>query len=174
MTRIAIAALIALSIPAVGLADERWEHDRGRSGHDHRADGWSGAPAPAPAPARARLDDRRDLARLQVLLARYEEAISRRAVRAQRMVEAEILRALDDEIAESRHELRLVRGYEVRQARAELARLQALRAELARLAGRPGPRAVERKRELVVEATRLARRELRQDRMGGAVAWGRR
>jgi len=170
MTRIAIAALIALSIPAVGLADERWEHDRGRSGQDHRAHGWSGAPAPA----RARLDDRRDLARLRGLLVRYEEAVFRRAVRAQRMVEAEILRALDDEIAESRYELRLGRGYEVRQARAELARLQALRAEFAWLAGRHGPRAVERKRELVVEATRLARRELRQDRMGGAVAWGRR
>ena len=157
MNRTVLAALVVLALPAAALADE------------HRGDH---ADRPSPA-ARS---DRRDVAQLERLLARYDEAAASPGLgRELPRLEAELALAFDDEIAEaraalpaSRHPARFERG----PAYAQLERLLSLKADFTRLQGRYGGRALQAKRADVLELTRIARADLWHAPVAPApVAW---
>jgi len=174
MKRIALVALFALSIPAAASADP-WRERR---------------PAPAPPAAASFRDDRRDVRDLDRLMARYDEAVSRRDRRAMERLESRLLAAIDGEIAEARATLRQcsvgrddrdehgpsgrsgrVEDRRAEQARFELARLTSLRAEFASLQGRFGWRATQRKHAVVAEVSRLAQADLFRQPAPAPVAW---
>ena len=169
MKRLALAALLALTIPAAASADH-WREPR---------------PAPAPVAGPSLRDDRQDLRELRRLMARYDEAAALRDRRAMARIETRLLAAIDEEIAEARRLFRKP-GHErdgygrqdrrrAEQARDEVSRLISLRAELASLQGRFGYRATQRKRALVAEVSRLAQADLWRTPSGAPVAWhGRR
>jgi len=153
MKRTALAVLVALSLPAAATADARLEGHAGRH-----------APPPAAAPAREELALRR-------LVARYLDALAQPAERRRlARLEGEVGAAIDRELAEARARLAATRPGpwaggprgERAAARAQVARLDALRAEFDALSGRFGRRAAARKealaRELLLVAGMDARR----------------
>lgn len=162
MKRIALAALFALSLPAAAAADS-WRE-----------------PRPAPAPPAVR-DDRQDVRELDRLASRYEEAAHRKDRRELARLEARLLAAIDEELAEARRAVRDPRfdrdGYgrqdrrRAELARAELSRLISLRAEFVGLQGRFGYRATERKQLVVGEVARLAKADLWRIPGAAPVAW---
>lgn len=183
MKRIALAALLALSIPAAASADDRRE----------------ARPLPAPPAETTYRADRQDVRELDRLMARYDEAVSQRDRRAMARLESRLLVAIDGEIAEARIALRQCTdgrgGYDGRgwygrdehgqrgrfedrraeQARFELSRLTSLRAEFVDLQSRFSWRATQRKQAVVAEVSRLAQADLFRQPAPAPVAWnGRR
>jgi len=160
-----LAALMALSLPAAASADDRFERD----GHDRRGPAPVWAPAPAPAPGPASRGERGDVRELRLLVERYDAAMARRDRFAMARIEAAVLRALDEEIAEARHDRqgRWNRGVG---PRGELRRLVSLRGELVSLEGRYGWRATQAKRAVAVEVTRIAQADLFRPSGAPAVA----
>jgi hypothetical protein len=180
MNRTALAALIAVTIPVAAVAGDHRPKDR----DEHRPAPTAQLPAPPPpAPAyrvpappppspwqQVRGDDRREVARLERLQEQYRAVVHGwRPPKKVHRLEAEILAAIDGEIAEAR----AASPYAWRGAgparRAELSRLVGLRADFASLMGRNGTRAVQRKAALLDEVTRIALADLRPS--PAALAW---
>jgi hypothetical protein len=137
-------------------------------------------------------DSRWDVAQMQRLLARWDEARARRSTRALRAVEDDVDKALERELAESRAELMRSRAElrrdarddrrddhrdlrddrrdvrddrrDLRDDRRDMRRVEAVRAEMHALRGRMNPRSLDRKRALLVELTQMSFAELREDR----------
>lgn len=180
MIRTALAAALLATVPAATSAQaphlERAQ-DRRELRQDRRELG----------------DDRRDLAWMEQLVARFDAARARRNRAALAAVEGDALRTLDRELQEARVEVAKSAGEarrsggEVRRAdsprelrddrrdlrddrrdlrddRRDAARVSAIRSEFHALRGRMDPRALDRKRTLLVEMTRMARAELQEDR----------
>ncbi len=167
MTRIPLAAALLVALPLTGSAQY--------------------APAPVmPIPERHELrqdrrqltDDRRDLAWFEELVSRYDAARARRSRRALAAVENDVAWALERELREARREV-AQSGHEartdwrddrrddrrdLRDDRRDARQIAALRSEFSQLRGRMNPRALDRKRTVIVELTRVARAELREDR----------
>jgi hypothetical protein len=178
MTRAAAFVALLLLAPAARAYDAN-PAERAQDRHELRQD------------RRARADDRRDLAVMEDLLARYDAARARRdrggLAAVERAVDAELVR----EVRESRHELRKDRREirrdvrevraddprdarddrrdlrdDVRDARVErdmAARREAIQSELRGLRGRMAPPALDRKRALIADLVGLAQAELAQD-----------
>jgi hypothetical protein len=170
MTRIPLAAALLIALPAAGSAQY--------------------APAPVmPVPERHELrqdrrqltDDRRDLAWFEELVSRYDAARARRSRRALAAVEHDVAWALERELREARREVGQARREarsdwredrherrddrrDLRDDRRDARQIEALRAEFSDLRGRMSPRALDRKRMVIVELTHVARAELREDR----------
>ena len=102
-------------------------------------------PPPAARHAPIRMDD--DTRQATALLRAFDDATSRRDVRAIRVVDMQFGAFLQSELREAR----VQRGN-----RNTVYRLTRIESELARLQGRINPRALSAKRDLYVELTRLA------------------
>ena len=102
-------------------------------------------PPPAARHAPIRMDD--DTRQATALLRAFDDATSRRDVRAIRAVDMQFGAFLQSELREAR----VQRGN-----RNTVYRLTRIESELARLQGRINPRALSAKRDLYVELTRLA------------------
>lgn len=161
MIRPTLAAALLATLPAVTLAQPHHQGPQDR--RELRQD------------RRELRDDRHDLAWMEQLLARFDAARARRNRPALAAVEADVSRMLDRELRESRIEVaksggearRSVTGddrRDLRDDRRDLARVRAIHSEFTSLRGRMQRRALDRKRVLIVELTRMARAELREDR----------
>jgi hypothetical protein len=166
MTRHALALLLVLAAPAAALADGPRDRDRDLQ------------PPPRP------VVGARHQQPVVRLLARYRSAAASRWRRQELPpLEARILRAFDEEVAEARAALDAARwdddgpwrrrGSQERQlGRARLEQLASLRAEFGRLCGATGRGAVERKLALVEALARLEAQESGGHRWPAAVAGG--
>ena len=151
MKRTALAVLVAMSLPAAAAADTRPER---RPEHL--------APPPVAAPVQEEVALRR-------LVSRYLEALQQPGERRRvARLEAEVGAAIERELAEARAGLAgarsqpWARGPRHEAARAQVARLVALRDEFGQLQGRFGRRAVARKEALARELVMVAVREVRR------------
>ena len=177
MIRTALAAAALLALPVAGHA---------QVGRDHVERAQDRAEVRQGRHELAR--DRRDLRWMRDLLARFDGARAHRDRRALAVVEQDVLRTLAYEEREARLELRESRG-ELARERAEAAydrrddphdrrddrrdlrddrrdarRVAVIREDFAHLEGRMNRRALDRKRDMLVELIRMARAELREDR----------
>lgn len=170
MIRTALAAAALLALPAAGHAQVgRAPVERAQDRAELRQDRHELA------------RDRRDLRWMRDLLTRFDAARARRDRRALAAVEQDVLRTLAYEEREARLELKDARGElareraeaaherrddrrDLRDDRRDLRRAAAIRDEFAHLEGRMNRRALDRKRDMLVELIRMARAEVREDR----------
>ncbi len=172
----AIAALITLLVPVAGSAVQ-FPGERAPDRYETTQHG------------RELRDDRRDLRRMERLLARFDDAVARRSRYALAAVEIDVLRTLDRDITEARLEL-MTSGRDatgdrryvhcddryvhhdrrhMQHDRRDLVRLEAIRSEFGALLGRVDRRSVKSKRSMVGELVQIA--QLREDRTDRREAW---
>lgn len=179
MIRPALAAALLATAPGVTLAQA--PRERAQDRHELRQD------------RRELREDRRDVAWMEQLVARFDDARARRSRAALGAVEGDVVRVLDRELHEARVEVAKSAGEtrrsgrevgsadsrpelrddrrdlrddrrDLRDDRRDLARVSAIRSDFHALRGRMDRRALDRKRALLAELTRMARAELREDR----------